>query len=201
MASLQTAVENLKKHGFDARAFETGEEAAAAALELIGSRSVGFGGSVTLRDLGIYPRLKAQGNTAWFAKGFSGDDVPDVYLRAQGAQVFLLSSNAVTENGYLVNIDGRGNRVAGLIFGHEEVIVIAGKNKLVENVEEGVKRIKGYAAGLNARRLGAKTPCAVDLKCHDCRSKDRICRSIVISECPPMGMKVSIFLVNEDLGY
>ena len=74
MASLQTAVENLKKHGFDARAFETGEEAAAAALELIGSRSVGFGGSVTLRDLGIYPRLKAQGNTAWFAKQVYPDD-------------------------------------------------------------------------------------------------------------------------------
>lgn len=201
MASIEKAIENLRQNGFDARAFSTGAEAVDAALALIGTRSVGFGGSVTLRDLGIYNRLVEQGNEAWFAKGFTGVDVPDVYARAQQAQVFLSSSNAVTETGCLVNIDGRGNRVSGLIFGHEQVIVIAGKNKLVDTVEDGIRRIKGYSAGLNARRLGAKTPCAVDLVCRNCRSKDRICRSIVISEYVPMGMDVAVFLVDEDLGY
>lgn len=201
MVSMEQTIQNLKRRGFEARLFETGAQAASAAIAIIGQRSVGFGGSVTLRDLGIFQRLRAQGNTAWFARSFSGEEVPNVYERAQNTQVFLSSANALTETGCLVNIDGRGNRVAGLAFGHEEAIVIVGKNKLVKDVPEGIRRAKGHAAGLNARRLGISAPCAADLQCRDCRSPQRLCRSVLISEGPPTEMKVSVFLVNEDLGY
>lgn len=140
MVSMEQTIQNLKRRGFEARLFETGRPGASAAIAIIGQRSVGFGGSVTLRDLGIFHRLRAQGNTAWFARSFSGEEVPNVYERAQNTQVFLSSANALTETGCLVNIDGRGNRVAGLAFGHEEAIVIVGKNKLVKDVPEGIRR-------------------------------------------------------------
>ena len=201
MADLQKTAASLEKHGFTVRIFSTAEEAKSAALELIGSASVGFGGSVTLDALGLYEDLTARGNSVFFAWKTPLSADPDIYKKAIFADVYLSSANAVTEDGALVNIDGRGNRVAALTFGPGRVIVITGRNKIVPDLHSALRRVRGHAAGLNARRLGAKTPCAVDLQCHDCDCPARICRTTMIIDRKPLGFEhYDIFLVDEDLG-
>lgn len=201
MADLQKTAQNLEKHGYTVHIFATAEEAKAAALELVGDASVGFGGSLTVDSLGIYDALAARGNTVYHHWKTPVSVDPDIYKKAIFADVYISSANAITEEGALVNIDGRGNRVAAMTFGPGRVLIIAGQNKVVENYDAAIARIRGNTSGLNARRLGIPTPCAVDLKCHGCDSPSRICRTTTLMERKPMGMdKYDIFLVEEDLG-
>lgn len=117
------------------------------------------------------------------------------------SDLFLSSANAVTLNGELVNIDGIGNRVNSTTFGPGKVILVAGYNKIVEDVQEGIKRIKNVAAPLNARRLNIDVPCAKVGKCVDCNSPNRICRVLVILERKPSLTDIFVILVGEELGY
>lgn len=202
MADVKKTMENLNSRGFTALYFETPEEAVNAALKEVGSAAVGIGGSETMREIGMADALAAAGCAVFSHTITPPDQNPEVYKDAQHCGVYLSSANAITEDGCLVNIDGRGNRVASLTFGPKKLIVIAGINKLVPDVPAALNRIKGYAAGKNCRRIGKKTPCAVDLVCRDCKTPDRICRSILISEGRPLGMeKAVVMLVNKALGY
>jgi L-lactate utilization protein LutC len=202
MADVKKTMKNLESRGFTALYFETPEEAVEAALKEVGTAAVGIGGSDTMRELGMADALKAAGCVVHSHAITPVDENPDVYKNAQHCGVFMASANAITEDGCLVNIDGRGNRIASITFGPKKLIVIAGVNKIVPDLPAALDRIKGYAAGKNCRRLGKKTPCAVDLVCRDCRSPDRLCRSILISEYRPMGMdKAVVILVNKELGY
>ena len=154
---------------------------------------------MTILDMDIYEELIARGNkTYWHWKA---DDAKTALKNAVNSNVYLTSSNAVTEDGKLVNKDGTGNRVASMIYGHERVYIIAGKNKICKDVDEAFKRIETIAAPLNAKRLNLKTPCVYTGVCSDCDSAERICKAETIISKNPNGTEIHVFLINEEMGY
>lgn len=197
-----SAAKALAGRGFDARWFSTAGEAVGAVLEVIptGSR-VGAGGSVTLRETGILEHLQARGNNV---VRHTTDMEFAESLRARRESItcpyFLCSSNAVTMEGELVNTDGIGNRVAGMIFGPDTVIVLAGVNKIVADRSEALSRIRNVAAPANARRLGIDVPCVERGRCVDCKSPMNICRVTTIISLKPILTGMMVFLVAEPLG-
>ena len=203
MANIEKTAQNLQKHGFEAAIFKTALDAKAAALELIDGGSVGFGGSVTIRDLGIFDELKVRGNPVYWHWMAAKEDVSATLEDARKADFYLCSANAVTESGAIINIDGNGNRVAATISGPRTILMIVGQNKIAEGYDQAIARIKSQACGPNARRLGLKTPCAIDNVCRDCDSESRLCRAILSLERLPMGgqKRMLVYLVQEDLGY
>ena len=191
----------LKGRRFLPEVFDTAEEAKAAALRIIGARSVGIGGSATVRDMGLAEALQSNGNQVywhWLAAKAAKQAARD---QALNADVYMCSTNALTMDGRLVNIDGTGNRAAGLIYGPHEVVVIVGKNKIVTGLDEAMARIKRDACPTNARRLGLDTPCAKVNECHDCRTAARMCNVTFILEAPTRPVKAfHVLIVKEDLG-
>ncbi len=191
----------LSARRFLPEVFDTAAEAKAAALRIIGSRSVGIGGSATVRDMGLAEALQAKGNAVywhWLAAKEAKQAARD---KALTADVYMCSANALTLDGRLVNIDGTGNRAAGLIYGPHEVVVIVGQNKIVNTLDEAMERIKRDACPQNARRLGLDTPCAKTGQCYDCRTAARMCNVTFILEAPTRPVKAfHVLLVKEDLG-
>ena len=191
----------LSARRFLPQVFDTAEEAKAAALEIIGSKSVGIGGSATVRDMGLAEALQANGNDVywhWLAAKEAKQAARD---KALTADVYMCSVNALTADGRLVNIDGTGNRAAGLIYGPHEVVVIVGRNKIVGSLDEAMERIKRDACPANARRLGLDTPCARTGQCYDCRTDARMCNVTFILEAPTRPVKAfHVLIVKEDLG-
>ena len=181
--------------------FDTAAEARAAALQIIGKKSVGIGGSATVRDMGLAEALQANGNPVywhWLAAKEAKQAARD---KALNADVYMCSANALTTDGRLVNIDGTGNRAAGLIYGPHEVVVIVGKNKIVNGLDEAIDRTKRDACPANARRLGLDTPCAKTGQCYDCRTTARMCNVTFILEAPTRPVKAfHVLIVKEDLG-
>ena len=198
------AVEKLVAHDFRAIYVETKEEAVQEIWKHITPKeNIGVGGSITIRELGILEKLEAQGYTVYnhWKPGLSKESVLETRKSQMTSDIFLSSINAITLNGELVNIDGIGNRVNSTIFGPGKVLLVAGYNKIVEDVQEGIKRIKNVAAPLNARRLNMDVPCAKVGKCVDCNFPNRICRVIVIHERKPSVTDILIILVGEELGF
>ncbi len=197
----EALVKALKSRRFLPEVFDTAQEAKAAALKIIGSKSVGIGGSATVRDLGLAEALQANGNEVywhWLAAKEAKQAARD---KALAADVYMCSSNALTADGRLVNIDGTGNRAAGLIYGPHEVVVILGKNKIAGSLDEAIERIKRDACPQNARRLGLDTPCAKTGQCYDCRTEARMCNVTFILEAPTRPVKAfHVLIVKEDLG-
>ncbi len=204
MEGIQRLKENLEKRGFKASAFSTSEEAVAYLCEKIKGTSVGIGGSVTVKEIGLFPRL-LQNNEVWWhndAGQLAALGDVEIRRRAAEAKVYVSSVNGVSLDGILVNIDGRGNRVAATLYGHEKVYFIVGINKLADSLEGAISRARNIAAPQNAKRLGLKTPCALSGdKCYDCNSPQRICRAVVLLERPTNGQEVEVILINEALGY
>jgi hypothetical protein len=197
-------VEKLESHGFKALFAGTKEDAVREILTQIPpERSIGVGGSVTIRSLGVLERLEKQGNRILdhWKPGLSGEEVLDVRKSQLLCDIFLSSVNAVTVNGELINIDGIGNRVNAASFGPGKVILVAGYQKIVEDIQGGLHRIKNVAAPLNARRLSVDVPCARVGRCVDCNSPNRVCRVIVIHERKPLLTEVLVILVGEELGF
>lgn len=200
---LERAAEALRRNGFSAYVASSAEEARSLVLSLVPPGStVGVGGSVTVRELGLIEELERRGFRVvhhWVQAP------PEEIYRLRRAElvsdVFLCSANAVTLDGKLVSVDGTGNRVAAMAFGPRRVIVVAGRNKVVRNVEEGLWRARNVAAPMNCRRLGLKTPCAQLGYCVDCDSPDRACRAVLILERRPSGSDFHVVLVDEELGY
>ena len=198
------AVERLVAHDFKAVYAKTKEEAVQEIRKQITPKQrIGVGGSLTLRELGILEKLEAEGYTIYnhWKPGLSRESMLEIRKSQMTSDLFLSSVNAVTLNGELVNIDGIGNRVNSTVFGPGKVILVAGHNKIVDDVQEGIKRIKNVAAPLNARRLNIDVPCAKLGKCVDCNSPNRICRVIVIHERKPSLTDIFIILVGEELGF
>lgn len=194
----------IEARGFIVHEFETAQEAAAFVAETIpAGKSVGIGGSVTVRTLALDKTLAAKGCEVYWH--WTAEDKRAALLNAQTADYYLASANAIDESGVIYNIDGNGNRIGSLMFGRAEAFIIAGKNKLVAGGEkEAIERIKTKACGPNARRLGLKTPCSVNDCCigpEGCKSPDRMCKLTSIMERVPGGKKVHVVLVNEELGY
>ena len=191
-----TVKKNLEARGFSVRTFATAAEAAAYLNEAIDGKTVGFGGSVTLQDMGLYELLGSHNEVHWH--WVNGQEERKT---AMGTQVYLSSANGLAETGEIINIDGSGNRVASTLYGHEKVYLVIGRNKLAPTYDEALWRARNIAAPKNAQRLGRKTPCAVKGdRCYDCKSPDRICRGLVVLWGAMMGMETEVILVDEDLG-
>lgn len=199
-----TIVKALSDRGFDAYYCRTGKEAADKALTLIPkTHSVSWGGSMSIVEIGLTDRLVKDGyNVINRDNAKTPEERTAIMKRALAADVFLMSANAVTEDGMLVNVDGRGNRVAALTFGPESVIVIAGINKVVRDLDAAIKRIKSVAAPVNAARFdGIHTPCKISGICSDCKSVDCICAHWVVTRLCRPAKRIKVILVGEELGF
>lgn len=179
----------LMKRGFEAEYAATREDAVNKVLaEAVNAKSVGWGGSETIKELGIREAMVD-----------AGKEIRDHQLEMD---LFLLSANAVTLDGRIVNIDGRGNRVAASIAGPKRVVYVIGRNKIVDGgIDAAIVRIKRYACAPNCRRLGKRTPCAETGICVDCDSPDRICKVTAIFDRKPTGVSAKVIVVDSDLGY
>ncbi len=202
---LAEVMANLNKHGFQASFAETAAAAKAMVFGMIPPGvPVGIGGSITIRQLHLIEILRQQGHEVYdhWQPGLSPEEIREIKLHHITLPVFLTSTNAITQDGKLVNIDNTGNRVAAMVFGPQHVVVVAGKNKIVANVDEALKRIKEKVAPATAQRRQDQTPCAVTGKCEDCQSPHRICRVTSILERKTKGIGIfSVIIVGETLGY
>ena len=195
--NVEKAIKNFQLRGYTVQHFATGAEAAAYLNAQIDNTTVGIGGSMTAQELGLYETLSAHNQVFWHWKEPGWDTLHQEIT----AKVFITSANAMTEGGEILNIDGRGNRLAGQIFGQKKVYIVAGTNKLCPDFESALFRARNTAAVTNCKRFPNKPPCQIDDKCHDCRSPERICRALLVLWGPMMGMRTEIVLIDEELGY
>lgn len=202
--NLEIVVENLKKNNFAVHVAENKEEGAQIVRSLIEKgATIGVGGSVTIDQLNILDGLEAEGHLIFNHNkaGLTPQQVLDFRRRELTCDVFLTSTNALTEKGELVNIDGVGNRVAALTFGPKRVVVATGINKIVADVHAGIARIGSVAAPLNNKRLKKDMPCTKVGHCVDCQLPGRICNVTTITKKRPPLTDIHIVLIKEELGY
>jgi L-lactate utilization protein LutB len=169
----------------------------------IGPRSISFGGSMTVVATGIYKAIRDDGAFEvldTYDQKLSPEQMVELRRQSLLVDLFICGTNAVTEEGQLVNLDMLGNRVCGITFGPKNVIVLMGRNKVVPGLDEAMARIKNYAAPINTMRLDKKTPCVKTSYCEECKSPDRICNTWTITEKSYPRGRVRVVLINEDLG-
>ena len=196
-------IKNLQRRHIEAFYCPTGEEAVRKVSELIADgSSVTWGGSMTVRDLGIPDYLRSRASLEVLDRDLvtTPEEKQDMYLRAFSADVYLTSANAISEDGVIVNIDGNGNRVAAITWGPKKVIFVIGLNKVAQTVEAALSRVRGTASPINAARFDINTPCQHDGICHNCNSPESICNYVHFLRNSPRG-KHTVILVGEPLGY
>ena len=195
-------VKNLKARHFDAWYCNTKEEALAKALELIPeSSSVGWGGAMSAQQIGLMAALHA-GNYNPIDRYLCNtpEEKAQAMKTAMFADFFLTGANALSLDGQMVNIDGAGNRISAIIYGPKNVLVIAGMNKVMDNLDAAINRARTVAAPMNKQRFEPNTPCAVTGSCADCKVEGCICNHIVVTRhCRPVG-RIKFILVGESLG-
>jgi hypothetical protein len=200
----RAAVDALNKKHFTAVYCQSAQEAADYILKHAeGAQTIGFGGSLSVADLKLASTLAERGKTLLNhgLPDLTPDQKREVMNRQQTCDLFLTGTNAVTLDGCLVNIDGIGNRTAAMIYGPAKVIVVAGRNKLVEgDAADAMRRVKTYASPPNAMRLNKQTPCAATGICADCDSPQRICHVTTIIDSKPSLTDLHVLVVNEDMG-
>lgn len=198
----QILVKNLKSRHFDAYYCNTKEEALAKALELIPKgASVGWGGAMSCQQIGLMDAIRSGDYRAIDRDTASSPEEREQISReCLNADVFLTGANGLSLDGQMVNVDGTGNRVAAIIYGPPKVLVVAGMNKVMDNLEEAVHRARTVAAPANQQRFQLNNPCTATGACADCKSESCICNQIVITRhCRPAG-RTQFILVGEDLG-
>lgn len=193
--------QNLENHGFIVTCFDCSQDACDYLDKQIDGKSVGFGGSVTLDQIGVLKRLETHNKVLYRFDNPDKKTPLEVMKDALTADVFLTSANGVAQSGEIINIDGNCNRVAGELYGHEKVYIIVGKNKIAPDFDKALWHARNIAAPKNAMRLNKHTPCAVDGVCHDCSSPERICKGLVVLWRKPTNCPYEIVVINEDLGY
>ena len=196
-------IKNLARRNIEACYCPTTREAVEKLLEMIPSgSSVTWGGSMSIRDIGIPAALAEAGKYEVYDRDKAPDRAAatEIYLKAFSCDYYLSSANAITEDGIIVNIDGTGNRVAAITFGPRNVIFVIGMNKLTQDVDSALARARSLAAPVNTARLDIQTPCKLDGVCHNCLSDDCICNYIHYLRHSPKG-KHKVILVGESLGY
>lgn len=184
----------FEKRGFSFFEFSNREEAVSFLCRECKGKTVSFGGSMTVQEMGLYEALNSVAECAWHWK-------QDPQSAVSCAEVYITSANAVSETGEIINIDGHCNRVSGSIYGHRQVYFIIGENKVTRDFSSAWDRSRNIAAPKNAKRLHKNTPCAVDGKCHDCQSPDCICSVIAVLRRKPSSCQAALILIDEDLGY
>ena len=198
-----TIIKNMEKKNLEAYYCATSAEAVEKALSLMPEgASITWGGSESIKECGLMDAIK---NANYELIDRTDAKTPEedriMYSRQVMADFFLMSSNAITIDGELVNIDGNSNRVACLCCGPKNVIVIAGMNKVTSTIADGVRRVRNFAAPANTVRLNRNTPCAQTGKCGDCYSPDCVCSQIVITRRSSIPNRIKVILVGEELGY
>jgi hypothetical protein len=199
----QRTVQALKKNNFDAQYFPKGTDALEELWKSIPEgATVGVGGSMTLDQIGFYDAIQKRPVKLLnpFAKGLPPEEGGKIRRAIFSADVFVCSSNAVTEDGKLYNIDATGNRVAAMIFGPKRVVLLCGVNKIVKDIHEAHKKVKEWIAPMNVKKLGRKPPCGQTGQCADCASPERICNAYVTLVKKPRQTDFSVFLIGEELG-
>ncbi len=165
--------------------------------------TVGVGDSMTLFETGVIDFLR-KGDYVFLDKyrdGITSEEKKEIYLKNFSANTFMCSTNALTEDGELYNIDGNGSRVAPMLYGPKQVILVAGINKIVKDIEEAEKRVRNYAAPIDAKRLNKDTPCTTLGYCVDCKSPNRICNDFTIIRGQFIKNRIKVIIVGEQLGY
>ncbi len=198
-----TIIKNLTKRQMEGYYCPDKKSALKKALELIPEgASVGWGGSMTLIETGLLDAVKDGDYKVIDRETATNlDEQRKIYGEICCSDFFLMSTNAITLDGELINIDGRGNRVAFLCYGPQNVLILAGMNKVVSDVESGFKRVRDIASPPNTVRLNKKTPCAITGRCEDCYSPDCICGQFVLTRRSGVPNRIKVILIGEDLGY
>lgn len=199
-----TIIANLKKRQMDGFYCPTKEDAVKKAMELVAPKSsVSFGGSMTLSESGIMATLNSRDDITLYdrSKASSPEEIGKIYRQAFSCDTYFMSTNAITLDGELVNIDGNGNRVAALIFGPANVIVVCGMNKVATDTDAAIARVRNLASPPNCNRLNKNTPCAATGRCADCLSPDCICNHTVITRRSGVPGRIKVLFIGEELGY
>ncbi len=201
---IEKCIENLKKNGFDASFFKEIQHAKDYILDMISNySSFGIGGSDTVRSMNIVQALKEMGKRVYdhWVEDLSKEQDLEIRLMQGRCDCFLCSANAISASGEIVNVDGIGNRVSAMCFGPKKVVIVAGTNKIVPDLDSAIKRIKEIAAPLRAKSLGLNLPCAKAGRCVECNSPQSICRITTILHKKPIYTDISVIIVDKSLGY
>ena len=200
---INRTLESLRKNNMESFLINTHEELINKIEELVdvGSK-VSFGGSMTLFQTKVMEHLR---NGRYelldrYKEGLTQQEIKEIYRESFFCDAYFTSTNAITECGELYNVDGNGNRVAAMLYGPDKVIVIAGVNNIVKDINEAISRVENFAAPANAKRLDKKTPCTVTGKCMNCSSPERICREYTVIR-KPVPNRIFVLLLNEEYGY
>lgn len=194
--NIEKVLKNLEKRRFVAKYFDTAAEAADYMESQIQNTTVGVGGCKTADQMGLYERLSRNNSVYWHWKSTE----PDVREKANSAKVYISSVNAMTEDGELLNIDGRGNRLAACVWGDKKLYYVVGINKICPDFASALERARSIAAVENCKRFDFKNPCKIDNKCHDCHTPSRICNALMVHWAPMTGMYTEVILIGEELG-
>lgn len=190
---------NFTNRGFKVSFFDSKEDAVAYLCGSLEGKKLAFGGSGTLKEMGLYEKLSEKNEVIWHWV----NNTKETKMEALTAEIYLLSANGVSEKGDIVNIDGAGNRLAASLFGPGKVIYVIGKNKIEKDLESAMYRARNVASPQNAMRFGLDTPCvkAGGTKCFDCNHPQRICNGFSIVARPMLKQEVEVLFVDEVLGY
>lgn len=199
----QSIIKNLSKRNMEGYYYETASECTQAILkEMPAGSTISWGGSESIRECGLMDAIKAADyNLIDRSLAQNPEEARILYSKAVLSDYYLMSSNALTLDGELINIDGNGNRVACLIQGPRHVILVVGMNKIVPDIKSGIARVRNFASPANAIRLNRNLPCAATGVCHDCLSPDCFCNQIVVTRRSGHAGRIKVYLVGEALGY
>lgn len=201
---IERTIEALEKNNMNGYYVENNDELISKIEEIVSEgATVACGGSMTLFETNIidYLRKGRYNFLDRYAEGLNKDDINKIYRQAFSADAYFVSSNAITENGEIYNVDGTGNRVAAMIYGPDKVIIICGVNKIVKDVNEAIHRTKTIAAPINAKRIDRKTPCCKVGCCMDCNSPERICNDYTLIRKQANKDRIHVIFLDEELGY
>lgn len=194
--------DNLEKLGYKVSLFDTKEEAARYLNREIDGKSVAFGGSVSLQEMGLFEMLSSHNDVIWHTMVEGQKEKHLIRREAVNTEVYVSSVNGLAETGEIINIDGIGNRVASMLYGHDKVYFVVGENKIAPDYDSALYRARNIAAPRNAQRLQTKTPCAEKGdRCYNCSSPQRICRGLAVLWENLIGADTEVVLVRETLGY
>ncbi len=198
MDKVNNCIEALKKNNMDAHYFTDLDDLYKKIDEYIAdAEACGWGGSVTLDQTGVLDHVK-KSNCKCLDRDDPANDKESMQIASLSCDVFFMSSNAITEDGKLYNIDGNGNRAGALVYGPKKVVIVAGTNKIVKDLDAAIDRARNIAAPLNTKRLNRKTPCVVTGKCEDCASPERICCHEVLTEYQLRKNRIAVLILEGD---
>ncbi len=201
---VKRTIKNLQKNNMNGYYVQTEEEALKKIEELISEGdTVSVGGSMTLFETGVINLLR-NGKYNFldrYKEGLTPAEIKELYRKSFFADAYFTSSNAITENGEIYNVDGTGNRVAAMLYGPDKVIIIVGRNKLVKDLDQAILRVKETAAPANNVRLNKDNPCTKVGYCMDCKQESRICNEYTVIKRQGNKDRIHVIIVNKELGY